>query len=905
MKRFITSMFLLALVAVLSPGAVAATYYGFKVGGVSVNSDNCGNITGSNILSGTVSYDPATNTVTFSGVSINRTGSDNRALYNESNSGLIVRFEGINSLIARNAAPVRIERTTTFIVDGTTRIWGYDEGAIYIKGAYKLTIKGPGNLEVSATSKGGIEGSSDNNTVEFSDVTATIYGGGGDLLDLYGVSFSAGSHVTLKSVPGMPNVKNVDIINFNGMEVAQSPDNAVYRSSAKSLVYYNYATETYGSTVSGTDILISDRDVAVVNNATYFPDDNFRKHIIGLYPKNFISTREAAALQNLVVNSKQIGSLKGIEFLTGVTMLNCNTNNLTSLDLSKNTALKQLNVSYNQLTSLDLTQNTLLEDLMCHNNRITSLILPNNSELRSVVCNDNLLTSLNLSGNTKLQNLTCYRNRMTIAGTNTMVAQLPRLSSAATINFQMRSDDANIMLRSAVQTARGKNFFPKYSTGGTTWYAYEGVLPITSDYFPDNAFRTYLAGNADPNGDTYIDQYEISDITTLRLTNLGISDLTGINYFTDLTGLYCGNNSLTSLWLTKNTKLKILECNNNTLGSLNLSYLPELESLNCAQTGLETLEPSLCPDLTTLNCAGNGISRLNLSANTKLTRVIANGNRIAGEHYDYLFDKLPERTGSCYLDFFTTATGETNEQLSFKQAGLLKEKGWTARYQTAGSSAWREVADYVAINSNTFPDANFRNFMLEQSYGTDARLYWSEVKTITSLGAWQRQITSLAGVEYLTELESLYCQENQITELDLSQNLRISKVYCHLNNISAEALDRLIANLPAAEDGIIMFKNGDSDQNVMPTSAQARNAAGKNWTLRYWKGSTWVDVPTSSLLGDINLDGRVDITDLNLVVNAVLSNPGLSESGGNPDLNGDNRVDVTDLNMIISIILNN
>ena len=36
----------------------ASDYYGFKIGGVSVNSDNCNNVTGSTI-SGSVKYDLA------------------------------------------------------------------------------------------------------------------------------------------------------------------------------------------------------------------------------------------------------------------------------------------------------------------------------------------------------------------------------------------------------------------------------------------------------------------------------------------------------------------------------------------------------------------------------------------------------------------------------------------------------------------------------------------------------------------------------------------------------------------------------------------------------------------------------------------------------------------------------
>ena len=58
---------------------------------------------------------------------------------------------------------------------------------------------------------------------------------------------------------------------------------------------------------------------------------------------------------------------------TALTYLSCWSNELTSLDVSKNTELTYLNCSNNQLTSLDLSNNTALERLECYSNDITSL----------------------------------------------------------------------------------------------------------------------------------------------------------------------------------------------------------------------------------------------------------------------------------------------------------------------------------------------------------------------------------------------------------------------------------------------------------------------------------------------------------------------------------------------------
>lgn len=54
-----------------------------------------------------------------------------------------------------------------------------------------------------------------------------------------------------------------------------------------------------------------------------------------------------------------------------------------------------------------------------------------------------------------------------------------------------------------------------------------------------------------------------------------------------------------------------------------------------------------------------------------------------------------------------------------------------------------------------------------------------------------------------------------------------------------------------------------------------------------------------AVAGDVNGDGVVDVTDANLVINAVLGKP----SEGVTDVNGDGVVDVSDINLIINIIL--
>ena len=114
---------------------------------------------------------------------------------------------------------------------------------------------------------------------------------------------------------------------------------------------------------------------------------------------------------------------------TALTELNCSGNNLTSLDVSKNTALTWLDCGGNNLTSLDVSKNTALTELDCYDNNLTSLDVSKNTALTDLFCRENNLTSLNVSGCTALTDLSCGRNNLTSAALNQIFRDLPQVTS--------------------------------------------------------------------------------------------------------------------------------------------------------------------------------------------------------------------------------------------------------------------------------------------------------------------------------------------------------------------------------------------------------------------------------------------------------------------------------------------
>ena len=106
-------------------------------------------------------------------------------------------------------------------------------------------------------------------------------------------------------------------------------------------------------------------------------------------------------------------SLQGIEYFESLTFLKCDSNQLTTLDVSANTALTFLKCDSNQLTSLDVSAKTALTYLYCHSNQLTKLDVSANTALTYLSCSSNSLTKLDVRQHTELINLSCSSNSLT------------------------------------------------------------------------------------------------------------------------------------------------------------------------------------------------------------------------------------------------------------------------------------------------------------------------------------------------------------------------------------------------------------------------------------------------------------------------------------------------------------
>ena len=141
-----------------------------------------------------------------------------------------------------------------------------------------------------------------------------------------------------------------------------------------------------------------------------------------------------------------------------LTMLNCPSNALTSLDASGCTGLVEGLFCYdNSLTSLDVSGLAEMLNLVCFNNAITSLDVSGCTALGGLVCFNNSLTSLDVSGLTGLERLSCASNALTSL-------DISRCTAIRTI--ECRYNALTSLRAQGVSLTYGQYYSASYTQGG-------------------------------------------------------------------------------------------------------------------------------------------------------------------------------------------------------------------------------------------------------------------------------------------------------------------------------------------------------------------------------------------------------------------------------------------------------
>ena len=244
-------------------------------------------------------------------------------------------------------------------------------------------------------------------------------------------------------------------------------------------------------------------------------------------------------------------------------------------------------------------------------------------------------------------------------------------------------------------------------------------------------------------------------VTELDLSNKGLTDLGGIEYFTGLTNLNLQDNALTALDVSKNVNLTDLNLRDNSLTALDVTKNVNLTTLDLWGNKLTELDVTKNVNLTNLNLRNNALTALDVTKNTALTDLDCTGNQLTAIDVSNNTELVNLNLQNNRL---TALDVSKNTKLQFLNCNNF-------------SIGTLDVSKNTELLSLSCTYCGLTN--LDVSANT--KLQW--------LSCYNNTLTEL-DVSGLTELNQLQCSDNRLAELDLSANTKLTWINCDNNRFA-------------------------------------------------------------------------------------------------------------------------
>lgn len=366
---------------------------------------------------------------------------------------------------------------------------------------------------------------------------------------------------------------------------------------------------------------------------------------------------------------------------------------------------------------------------------------------------------------------------------------------------------------------------------------------INATNFPNANFRNYLLGLY-PKG--YITQTDVNNRTFMDISGKSISSITGIQYFTELKTLYANDNLLNMVDLTSNKKLENLYMQDNRLAELKLTGLTQLKTLNVSRnwiintdsgtggclpglstctslqtfycnensslttfnasdmSALKTIDCRNNPSLTTMKCFRDNLTTLYVNGNTALTdlRCFENADlpKIIG---------LADCTAITYLDCEDCAINDLSGVNSMSNIATLLARNnqltTLTVYNKSNLSNLRVNGNTTLTNLTCYRNALTTLNVTGCTALKDLRCYEnSNLATITGLANCTAityldcedcAITSLPGVNNMTNIATLLARNNKLTTLSMNYKTNLTHIRVSGNTLLTDLVCIEMTNL--------------------------------------------------------------------------------------------------------------
>jgi Leucine-rich repeat (LRR) protein len=585
-----------------------------------------------------------------------------------------------------------------------------------------------------------------------------------------------------------------------------------------------------------TILLLSSIGVFAQDEVINIPDANFKKALLNHNP--VIDTNNDGEIQKsearkytgiMYVNLRQIKTLTGIEYFENLTELKCQNNQLTTLNLSRNTKLTRLICYSNKIAELDISKSIKLEELVCWGNELTQLNVSNNTKLKKLNCSGNELTQLDVSKNVNLISLECgmiinyafLYNQLTqlnisknvnLKVLNCSNNQLTQLDVSKNINLEYLRCTNNQLTQLDISknTKLKKTDFSKNTIDLSGLWSIKSSLPLGCDfkYKPQNniysvisvtkAYEADYFGQSVVNGkNTTFKWYNVSGElvddnayieTVSGTTGKFIIKKEGAYYcqmsnpeFPDLdinTNLICFSSSTEEVVDIpdanfKKCLLKDKTINTNHDGEIQLSeaqnYKGKIHVYSKNIKSLKGIEHFI--NIYELNCRDNKLTQVDVSKNINI-RVLHLGS-----------NKLKQLNISKNIKLYELNCGNN----------LLKKLDVSNNVELANLYCSRNRLTQLNI------DKSIKLYTLDCSANQLTQLDISKNIKLKEVSCSENQLTQLDVLENI-RLTRLSCQSNKIKRLDVSKNINLQVFSCGINQLiqldlsNNSKLERLYCN---------------------------------------------------------------------------------------------------------------
>ncbi|MFT6745943.1 MAG: hypothetical protein ACJAZ2_000281 [Glaciecola sp.] len=530
-----------------------------------------------------------------------------------------------------------------------------------------------------------------------------------------------------------------------------------------------------------------------------FEDANFKAALlsqsttIDVNKDGEISESEAWFTTEISIRKSSVTSVKELSFFPNLTVLYVSENDLTSLEVSGNTKLQRLDFSRNGVSTIDVSGLPDLTDLLFEENNVSVLDIDSNPKLINLWVRNNNLADLSVLNNTALTTIVAQSNSLSTLDLSMNLA----LTNLYVDSNNIRNlDISNNPLGSYVSfTAKGNPMKMVCLNSGHLSVNSFWEIPASAAYsltcdstrlgnidFPDTLFKNFLIDHCtlsktidnssmpvvlDEDADREITYDEVFNVSTLHCgghatldSSLWFEDMTGIEYFENLTQLQIDNQLVKQIDVSKLTKLEMLIMNSLQLETVVVKDLPNLVVLSFIYNNVTSVELSGLPNLKVISATNNNLTTLDISEFTTLSDLQCEGNSIS----QICVPKSRYESISIAKDSVTV------------------------------------LDTLCGINSIIFSDVNLKNAILNYTPAIDTNgdsiVTYNEALAIDTIDLSFKNILLFAGLDAFKNLKSINISYNQLALLDVSQLKYLTQLVASNN-----ALKSLITFTNSSEGG--------------------------------------------------------------------------------------------------------